>query len=375
MVKKGWVLTSLPPLINWRAKWQGHWGGGGEAAVYSKDNTFQWRFLYTVACRDQTPRLLFFTPRLNLSQSSELGCFSLANWREDSQADAGYSWNWGRSLILFLSLFQMLWNCFERSVFCLKINPMRQQGAIELGEICQVTIRKQQTCWQKSSALNRVELFLYGNFDTERVIMLEATNYMLSDQSSANQSKQTALQLLCSQCFLHKHGSSIKFKQFHSQIQRIFSHMENASEVIQNTRTVPRRKKCLLFLYPPSEINLNTVRTKSKNDSRVYLGQIVTSLHPWRNISRLGDRDSECRVSKMFEVVHPTQRRNRQGGRGHLEIALPNKPLVSPLFTLIWPMVPPDGRSWSVNIHSLKTNKSSVSYWVGHGLKVLWFLP
>lgn len=157
---------------------------------------------------------------------------------------------------------------------------MRQQGAIELGEICQVTIRKQQTCWQKSSALNRVELFLYGNFDTERVIMLEATNYMLSDQSSANQSKQTALQLLCSQCFLHKHGSSIKFKQFHSQIQRIFSHMENASEVIQNTRTVPRRKKCLLFLYPPSEINLNTVRTKSKNDSRVYLGQIVTSLHP-----------------------------------------------------------------------------------------------
>lgn len=57
---KGWVLTSFPPLIRWRAKWQGHWGGGGEASVYSKDNTFRRRFLYTVACRDQTLRLLFF---------------------------------------------------------------------------------------------------------------------------------------------------------------------------------------------------------------------------------------------------------------------------------------------------------------------------
>lgn len=155
----------------------------------------------------------------------------------------------------------------------------------------------------------------------------------------------------------------------------IFTHGKHIRGNPEHTDSPSQKKKCLLFLYPPSEINLNTVRTKSKNDSRVYLGQIVTSLHPWRNISRLGDRDSECRVSKMFEVVHPTQRRNRQGGRGHLEIALPNKPLVSPLFTLIWPMVPPDGRSWSVNIHSPKTNKSSVSYWVGHRFKVLWFLP
>lgn len=142
---------------------------------------------------------------------------------------------------------------------------MRQQGAIELGEICQVTIRKQQTCWQKSSALNRVELFLYGNFDTERVIMLEATNYMLSDQSSANQSKQTALQLLCSQCFLHKHGSSIKFKQFHSQIQRIFSHMEKQQANSQVVSTLTRDSgSCLLsyifFFSPISHLDVHEVR-------------------------------------------------------------------------------------------------------------------
>lgn len=77
---------------------------------------------------------------------------------------------------------------------------MRQQGVIELGEICQVTIRKQQTCWQKRCVLNTVELFLYGNFDTERVIMLEATNYMLSNQSSANQSKVTANKQLFNSC-------------------------------------------------------------------------------------------------------------------------------------------------------------------------------
>lgn len=69
---------------------------------------------------------------------------------------------------------------------------MRQQSAIELREICQVNTRKQQTCWQKKCVLNTVELFLYGNFDTERVIMLGATNYMLYNQSSANQSKVTA---------------------------------------------------------------------------------------------------------------------------------------------------------------------------------------
>lgn len=57
--EKEWVLTSFPPLIRWKDKWQGHWGGGGKAAVYSKDNTFQQRFLFTFACRDQTRRLLF----------------------------------------------------------------------------------------------------------------------------------------------------------------------------------------------------------------------------------------------------------------------------------------------------------------------------
>lgn len=88
----------------------------------------------------------------------------------------------------------------EAGVFCLKINPMRRQGRFELGEICQVTIRKQQTCWQKRCVLNRVELFLYGNFDTERVIMLDVTNYMLSNQSSTNQSKVTANKQLFNSC-------------------------------------------------------------------------------------------------------------------------------------------------------------------------------
>lgn len=88
---------------------------------------------------------------------------------------------------------------------------MRQQGVTALGEICQVTIRKQQTRWQKRCVLNTVELFLYGNFDTERVIMLEAANYMLSDQSSANQSKVTANKQLLSlviTMLLQRKGSS-----------------------------------------------------------------------------------------------------------------------------------------------------------------------
>lgn len=95
--------------------------------------------------------------------------------------------------------------------------------------------------------------------------------------------------------------------------------------------------------------------------------------HPRRNISGLGDRDSECRVSGMFEGVHPTLPHNRRRGRGHLEIAVLNEPLVSPRFTLIWPTVPPDWHSQCVNIHSQKTNKSSMRLWGGHGFKVLRF--
>lgn len=122
-------------------------------------------------------------------------------------------------------------------------------------------------------------------------------------------------------------------------------------------------------------ISLKITWALSKNDW-VYLGQIVMSLHPGRNISRLGDRDRECQVSNVFDGVHTTLRRNHQGGRGHLEIALSNKPLgVSPLFTVIWLMVQPDRHPQTVNIHSLTTNKSSLSYLVGHGFKVLRFLP
>lgn len=78
-----------------------------------------------------------------------------------------------------------------------------------------------------------------------------------------------------------------------------------------------------------------SIYKKSRNYSEVYQGQKKMSLHPRRNIIRLGDRDRGCRMSEMFEGVHPTLRRDRQGGRGHLEIALRNNPLVSPLFTLI----------------------------------------
>lgn len=108
--RKGWLVTSFSSLISWITKWQGHWGEGGEAAIYSEDKVFQPRFLYTPACRDQTLRLLCFTLRLNLSQFSVLACFSLTNWREDTQADAGDSWNWGRSLIKSSS---SSFKCFE----------------------------------------------------------------------------------------------------------------------------------------------------------------------------------------------------------------------------------------------------------------------
>lgn len=67
-----------------------------------------------------------------------------------------------------------------------------RQWSVKLEEICQVTICTEQTCWQKRYILNTAELFLYGNFNTERVIMLEATNYMLCNQFSANQRKVTA---------------------------------------------------------------------------------------------------------------------------------------------------------------------------------------
>lgn len=64
-------------------------GGGGEAALHSKDKSEA--FFKPVPARDQTLRLPFFTQRWSLSQFSELGCFSLANWREDSLADGGDS--------------------------------------------------------------------------------------------------------------------------------------------------------------------------------------------------------------------------------------------------------------------------------------------
>lgn len=37
--------------------------------------------------------------------------------------------------------------------------------------------------------------------------------------------------------------------------------------------------------------------------------------------------------------------------------------------------IPPERHPQTLNTHPLKTNKSSLSYLVGHGLKALWFLP
>lgn len=118
----------------------------------------------------------------------------------------------------------------------------------------------------------------------------------------------------------------------------------------------PQREKCSLNPREP---------VVCKNDCTK-----LRFLRILKYISRLGDRDSECRVSKMFEDVHPPLRRNCWGRRGSLEIALPNKPLVSPHFTLIWPAVPPDWHSQSRYILYLKTNKSSVRYWGSCGFAV-----
>lgn len=96
------------------------------------------------------------------------------------------------------------------------------------------------------------------------------------------------------------------------------------------------------------------------------------SLHPRRNISGLGDRDSECRVSKMFEGVHPTLHHNCQGGRGCLEIALLNKPLVSPHFTLIWPTVPLDSHKVLCTLTENKWKPHKNIEWVT-GLRVCGF--
>lgn len=61
--------------------------------VHSKDKAFQRGLLCTIACRDQNTKgcgvFCFFTLHWSLSQFSEFGCFSLTNWREDSQTDAG----------------------------------------------------------------------------------------------------------------------------------------------------------------------------------------------------------------------------------------------------------------------------------------------
>lgn len=179
--------------------------------------------------------------------------------------------------------------------------------------------------------------------------MLEATNYMLSSQSSANQSRVTANTLLFNSWLRRfwraKGGNKMENIPAPSFIYERMPHMENTSEAIRNMWTgphktvlVPPRQRCLLQ-HPHSS------KPKSKNG--------ISPLLPCRNISRLGDRDSECRASKMFGGVHPTLRHNR------LEIALPKKPLVSPRFTLL--AVPPDWDSQSVNIHSPKTNEISVS--------------
>lgn len=129
--------------------------------------------------------------------------------------------------------------------------------------------------------------------------------------------------------------------------------------------------QCKKVMLNPKNLQSSLIRPPEINQNTMCTNKTVMSLHPFRNISGLGDRDSECRVSDMFEGVHPTLRRNCQGRRGCLEIAFPNKPLVSPRFTLIWPTVPPDWHSHCVNIHSLKTNKSQERYspWC------LWFLP
>lgn len=97
--------------------------------------------------------------------------------------------------------------------------------------------------------------------------------------------------------------------------------MENTSDIIQNIWMGPQREKCLLN---PHKL------VACKNDCTK-----LRCLCILKRISRLGDRDSKCRVSEMFEDVHPTLRRNCRGRRGCLEIALPIKPLVSPRFTLI----------------------------------------
>lgn len=97
--------------------------------------------------------------------------------------------------------------------------------------------------------------------------------------------------------------------------------MENTSDIMQNIWMGPQREKCSLN---PRKLVV------CKNDCTK-----LRCLRILKYISRLGDRDSECRVSKMFEDVHPPLRRNCWGRRGSLEIALPNKLLVSPHFTLI----------------------------------------
>lgn len=56
----------------------------------SEDKAFLQRLQASI---DQMANWPFFTVCLNLSQFSELGCFSLTNWREDLQADAGGSKN------------------------------------------------------------------------------------------------------------------------------------------------------------------------------------------------------------------------------------------------------------------------------------------
>lgn len=73
--EKEWVLTSFPPLIRWRAKWQGHRGAGGDASVYFKGNTLRWNFLHTIACRDQTQRLPVFHPTIEFVSALRVRLF------------------------------------------------------------------------------------------------------------------------------------------------------------------------------------------------------------------------------------------------------------------------------------------------------------